>query len=191
MTSIILKLIEKLNSSVFVLILILAVAMFIIYRIGKWTEKFKNQDDRISKAQDTSDKIIALSTKVDLIYQYVNPHPTVIARSPITLTDIGKEIETKIEANKILNKYITKLTKGIELSSPQNAYDIQVASMEAAKTKMIELLSEEELVLVKQEAYNRGILPEDVMSVFGVLLRNYILNTKGMPISDVDKHGAS
>ena len=191
MTSIILKLIEKLNSSVFVLILILAVAMFIIYRIGKWTEKFKNQDDRISKAQDTSDKIIALSTKVDLIYQYVNPHPTVIARSPITLTDIGKEIETKIEANKILNKYITKLTKGIELSSPQNAYDIQVASMEAAKTKMIELLSEEELVLVKQEAYNRGILPEDVMSVFGVLLRNYILNTKGMPISDVDKHEAS
>lgn len=72
--------------------------------------------------------------------------------------------------------------------SPKTAYDIQQVSMEFAKNRMVSMLSEEDLVKVKQEAFNRGILVEDVMSVLGVLLRNHVLQQKNIPIAAVDAH---
>jgi len=53
---------------------------------------------------------------------------------------------------------------------------------------LLTFLNEKELTIIKQEAYSRGIIVQDVMSVFGVLLRNFILSQKGMPISAVDMH---
>jgi len=137
-----------------------------------------------------SEKVIELRTKVDLIYQNTMPsnQRIVAAQSPISLTDTGKEIVARIEANKILEKYIMKLLAAVELDKPQNAYDIQMASMKVAKEKMKTFLNEDELNRIKQEAYSRGVMLEDVMAVFGVLLRNYILSQKGLPISDVDMH---
>ena len=126
--------------------------------------------------------------KIDLIYENTNPRRTVAVMSPISLTEMGKGIATKIEANKILEKYVLKLTKEVDSENPQNAYDIQMASMKVAKEKMITFLNEEELNTIKQEAYSRGIIVQDILSVFGVLLRNHILSQKGMPISDVDIH---
>ncbi len=38
------------------------------------------------------------------------------------------------------------------------------------------------------EHHKHRIGNEDVMSVYGILLRNRILNDKNIPISDVDKH---
>lgn len=188
MQAILAKLIDQLNSSVFILFAILCCAFWAIYKIGKFAEKFKHHGDKLVKIESLSEKVIELKTKVDLIYENTNPRRTVAAMSPISLTDIGKEIVAKIGANKILEKYISKLTKEVESENPKNAYDIQMASMKVAKEKMITFLNEEELNIIKQEAYSRGIIVQDVMSVFGVLLRNYILNQKGMPISDVDVH---
>lgn len=191
MELIITKLIDQLNSSVFVLLAILACTGWALYKIGCWTAIFKHQDDKINKLEALSEKIIELKTKVELIYNNTNPRRTVAAYSPISLTDIGKEIADKIKANIVLEKYISKLASEVEAEKPKNAYDIQMASMKVAKEKMITLLSEDELSVVKQEAYNRGIIVEDIMSVFGVLLRNHVLNQKGLPISDVDKHTPS
>ncbi|MDP8211666.1 MAG: hypothetical protein P9X22_00040 [Candidatus Zapsychrus exili] len=188
MPAVFLELINQLNSSVFILLTILICSFFIIYKVGKWSEIFKHHDSKITKIEGLSEKVIELKTKVDLIYDNTNPRRTVAAMSPISLTDMGKEIVTKIEANQILEKYILKLTKEVDSENPKNAYDIQSASMKVAKEKMITFLNEKELNTVKQEAYTRGIIVQDVMSVFGLLLRNHILNQKGMPISDVDTH---
>lgn len=191
MTQIFLELIHQLNSSVFVLLTILVCIGWALYKIGGWTAIFKHQDDKINKLETLSEKIIELKTKVELIYDNTNPRKTVAAFSPISLTEIGKGIADKIKANTILEKHISKLASEVEAEKPKNAYDIQMASMKVAKEKMITLLNEDELSAVKQEAYNRGIIVEDIMSVFGVLLRNHVLNQKGLPISDVDKHTPS
>lgn len=188
MEQIFIKLIDQLNSSVFVLLAILACTGWALYKIGSWTAIFKHHDDKITKIEGLAEKVIVMGTKVDLIYQIVNPNRAVAATSPISLTDIGRAIAEKIGANTILEKYVSKLVAEVELEKPKNAYDIQMVSMKVAKEKMINLLNEEELLAVKQEAYNRGIIVEDVMTVFGVLLRNHVLNQKGLPISDVDKH---
>ena len=56
------------------------------------------------------------------------------------------------------------------------------------KIEMIKLLSEGELIKLKEAAFNHGILLEDLMSVFRVYLRNKILADKGIHISEVDEN---
>ncbi|MDD5476736.1 MAG: hypothetical protein PHG87_00780 [Candidatus Omnitrophica bacterium] len=186
--AVLLQLMKQLNSSVFVLLAMLGCLFWVVYKVGKWSEKFKHHADKILRIENLAEKFIELKTKVDLIYDNTNPRKTVAAMSPISLTETGKDIVSKISANKILEKYLPQLVKEVELENPKNAYDIQMSSMKLAKEKMIAFLNEEELNTIKQEAYSRGIIVQDVMSVFGVLLRNHILNLKSIPISDVDVH---
>ncbi len=189
MEAILNKLIDQLNSSVFVLLAILGVVGWGLYKIGIWKTTFKHHDEKIIKIEGLADRVLVMSTKVDLIYENtLGAKRTVAAASPITLTDVGKEIAQKIKAETILNKYLAKLSKEIDAEDPKNAYDIQMTAMKLVKGKMLTFLNGEELAIVKQEAYNRGLIVEDIMSVLGVLLRDHILKEKGYPISDVDKH---
>lgn len=185
-----LELIKQLNSSVIVLLCLLILAFIVIFYVGKWAEKFKHQDDKIKHIQNLSEKVIIISTKVDLIYQFVNRNSPVANGSPLMLTPIGTDIVQKIGANEIFAKYVEKLKQEVNAQSPKNAYDIQLAAMKTAKEKLLTLLVDSELAGVKQEAYIRGILVEDVLSVFGILLRDHILREKGIPVSDVDLHEA-
>lgn len=182
------RLISQLNSSVFTLLGILFVAFWGVYRLGLLVSKFTMQDNKIDKLEGLAEKVIVLATKVDLIYQHTNPNRPIAAMSPISLTPIGDQIVERIKAAEILARSVTALTKEVEMVSPKNAYDIQMAALKVVKEKMLALLNEAELTAVKQEAYNRGLLVEDILSVFGVLLRNHILAKKGLPISDIDKH---
>lgn len=183
------KLIDQLNSSVFILLFILGATFWAIYKIGLWTAIFKHHDDKIIKIEGLADKVLLMGQKVDLIYENtLGSKRPVAAMSPINLTQVGKEIVEKIKAETILAKYLAKLSKDMDVENPKNAYDIQMAAMKLAKEKMLTLLNGDELAAVKQEAYNRGLIVEDIMSVFGVLLRDYVLKEKGYPISDIDKH---
>ncbi len=189
MTEIFLKLIGQLNSSVFILLSLLMCAVVGIYKMGKWSEIFKHHDNKITKVEGLADKILIMGTKVDLIYEHtLGAKRLVAAQSPLNLTEFGKEIAEKIKANTILERCLPRVVKEVEAENPNNAYDIQLTAMKVAKGKMITCLNEGELAAVKEEAYNRGLLVEDIMSVFGVLLRNHVLSQKGLPISDVDKH---
>lgn len=188
MEAILARLIGQLNSSVFMLLGILLVAFWAVYRLGLLVAKFTQQDLKIAALDNLAEKVVVLATKVDLIYQNTNPNKVVAAMSPISLTKVGTEIATKINADALLARHLVNLKKEVELVQPKNAYDIQMAAMKATREKLITLLNETELIAVKAEAYARGLIVEDVLSVIGVLLRNHILKEKGIPISDVDKH---
>lgn len=192
MVEIILKIIEQLNSSVFVLIAIFIIVAIGLYKAGRWSEIFKLHECKIDKVEGMADKVLLMGQKVDLIYEHtLGAKRTVQSSSPISLTSVGKEIVEKIKANDILKRCIPQLEKEVEKEKPNSAYDIQIVSMKVAKEKMLSFLIESELATVKQEAYERGLLIEDIMSVFGVLLRNHILNQRGIPISEVDKNARS
>src|SRR6266487_1613690 len=96
MTEVFLKLIEQLNSSVFVLIGLLFVVVWLVFRIGKLFEQFSQHKIKIEKVDLLSDKLIELTVKVDLIYQNTNPNKTVAAASPVSITPNGKAIADKI-----------------------------------------------------------------------------------------------
>ena len=73
MVSIFHRLIDQLNSSVFVLLGILACTGWMLYKIGKWTAIFKHHDEKIVKIEGLAEKVVVMGTKVDLIYQLVKP----------------------------------------------------------------------------------------------------------------------
>jgi len=184
------KILEQLNSSVFVLIVILIITIWLVFKLGKLIEQFSQHKTKIEKIDFLSDKLVELTVKVDLIYQNTNPNKTVAAASPVSITPNGKAIADKINANQILQKYIGQLSILVEATSPKTAYDVQTASMAIAKGKMITLLNADEINAIKAEAYARGLLIEDIMAIFGVLLRDNILQKKGWSVSEVDKQVA-
>lgn len=188
MTQVLIKILEQLNSSVFVLLGICFIAAVGLYRIGKLVEKFTHHDKKIDRLSNLSESVIELRTKIDLIYLNTNRNSPIMSRSPISLTPIGEEIVTNVSASAMLEKYFAQLEAEVDKCKPSNAYDIQMTAMDVVKTKMLKMLDDREITSLKQEAYNRGSLVEDIMLVFGVLLRNKILNKRGMPVSDVDKH---
>ncbi len=151
------KLIDQLNSSVFVLLGILAASFWGVFRLAKLIEQFSHHKTKIEKVDALSDRIVELKVKVDLIYQNTNPNRTVAAASPIGITATGKEISAKINAEQILTKYIGSLSDLVEATCPKNAYDIQTASMAIAREKMMSLLNADEINAVKAIAYSKGL----------------------------------
>jgi len=188
MEPVLLALIEQLDRGAFVLIAILLVFILFTYKIGSWKEIFNNHNKRLDNVEAIKDTVISLSTKIDLIYQNTLSNPLVQSQSPISLTESGKTISKEVGANDIFDKHWDKLLKLIDKKSPKNAYDIQQCAFSIAKEQLIELLNEDDLVNIKKVAFSHGILVEDIMSVFGILLRNKTLEVKDIPISDVDKH---
>ena len=188
MTAILSALISQLNASVFVLLVILAFLIIGAYKIGGWSKTFKHHREKIDKLESVSDKVIELKTKIDLIYQNTNPRKLTQAYSPVSLTDLGIEIAAKINADKIFKKYSEELLKDTDIPNLKNAYDIQQSSMKIAKEKILSLLNEEELIIIKKEAFNNGLIVEDLTSIFGILLRNKILKDKKIPLAEIDNN---
>lgn len=191
MNDVFLKLIDQLNSSVVVLMLILILAFVLTYKIAAWltawTQRFDHHASRIEKIENMNHILISTQTKVDLIYQFVNPNATTRAASPIGLTPVGERVVSDIGALEIFKNHALNLTSTVKAKNPKNAYDIQQISFDVAKRQLIELLKESELKTIKEAAYKRGLLVEDILSVFGVLLRNKILEDMKIPIAEVDK----
>lgn len=102
MEALLLALIGKLNSSVFVLFLILIITCIVLYKLGYWTHKFAAHDKRVENIENLARDVVSLTTKVDLIYQFVNPHSPVKAASPISLTTVEKIFPAKSEQIKLL-----------------------------------------------------------------------------------------
>lgn len=108
------------------------------------------------------------------------------ANSPISLTDLGKEIAIEINADEIFKKHRSALEVLVEKKELKSAYDIQEVSMKVVEENLIEVLTPEESVALKEVAFSRGKELGDFMIIFGVKLRDYILDKHDIQISEVD-----
>ncbi|MDR0942071.1 MAG: hypothetical protein LBM19_00415 [Holosporales bacterium] len=189
------KLIEQLNSSVFVLLVILVATFFLAWKISSfitaWRMKRDIHNERIGKVEKMTETVIELKTKVDLIYQNTNPNGFARSRSPMSLTEKGQEIKELINAESIFNRIYSKLKDYIKDENLKNAYDIQTISLETAKEHFLNLLTKEELIKIKDVAFKQGLILEDFYIIFGILLRNKILKEKNIAISEIDMRAPS
>jgi len=190
MNALLTHLMNQLNSSVFILLAILFVVFWSIYKIGSWKERFLGYSNKMDKVDAMHDKMIELTTKVDLIYQNTNPRSLVASQSPLDLTDLGRKVADAIDATSLFESYRQGLLDSIEKRCPanSNAYDIQVAALDIAKREFPSLLSAGEINRIKEVAYAQGILIEDVWAIFGIFLRNTLLKERNIPVLEVDKH---
>ena len=61
MSPIIERILQELNSSVFVLLLILAAIGYALLKIGGWKEKFRHHDEKLGKLDSMDAKLSELS----------------------------------------------------------------------------------------------------------------------------------
>lgn len=190
MSPIIERILQELNSSVFVLLLILAAIGYGLFKIGGWKEKFRHHDEKLGKLDSMDAKLSELSFKVQLIYDNTNPRKLVAAHSPLALTALGHDLAGKIRAEEIFARLMPGLLDAIEKKCPQdtNAYDIQLEALDIAKNTIPTLLTAEEINTIKNAAFAMGILLDDIWTIFGVYLRDEILKKRNIPFIEIDRH---
>lgn len=103
--------------------------------------------------------------------------PTLIQRkSPIVLTDSGRDIAKDINADNLVNQYGGL----VEIKPDASQYQIQEACFEFAEMKLRNLLKDPDKEIVEKIAYKKGITVEEILKVVGVKLRDDLLKKHGM-----------
>lgn len=153
---------------------------------GMWKAENKYHEDRLCKIESIHETVVALKERVQMIYENTNPRAMTRSNSPVAITAKGEEVAEKVKARDIFDKYKHELIGEVDKAKPNNAYDIQTESFNVVKQYMVKRLSDEELKTLKDEAFYQGVILEDIMTIFGVYLRDAVLAMKGIPVSDVD-----
>lgn len=190
MQEVFLKLVEQLNGAIFTLFLILLLAFWAIFRIGRLVETFglfKEKNTDLDKHVSTmKDSLSAIKATTDLLYQ---AHlSTVKSHSPISLTEKGTDISNTLKIEEKVSTHWNAIKKAIDKRNPSNPYDIQVVAMDMAQKCFDAVFSEEEKNEVKVYAYNSGINLLEIYPIIGVIVRDRYLAEKGFSASEVDKH---
>jgi len=209
MDAIIQKLIDQLNTSVFVLLIVLIAIYFLIWKTSEfmatWKHKQADHEKQLERASEAGDRVIALETninkavefgerivrietKLDLIFQKLSPNPFAQSHSPISLTDDGNEMAKKMNVEATIDRLYPNLIDLVNKKSPQTAYDIQESAFAVTRDKLFTWLSDAEINLLKNEAFDKGMPIDSFSIVYGVVLRDRILKDRNIPVSDVDLH---
>ena len=190
MEGIFIKLLEQLNSAVFVLVAILIIAFWAVYKLGgivklfsHFQDKNKEIDGSIAAIKDTLSTINA-TTK--LLYE--EHLSTVKSHSLVSLTEKGKEVSQAVKAEEKVAQHWQEIKAKLEEKNPKNPYDIHVAALDIAKDCFDSLLSAEEKDEIKLYAYKIGMNLLEIYPIFGILLRDQYLKEKNISVEEIDQH---
>lgn len=157
-------------------------------KFNQMEDKFEKKFDRIEgKFADIKDDLSIIKAFIEL--QKDKANPLAQRQSPIRLTQAGIEVEKDIKAKDLVDKYwndiINKVNK--KLNNNCNPYDIQVASFEVGDTYQ-SFVSDKELDTIKLHAYNHGYDLGVYELLFGIIIRDKVLEERGINTDEIDNH---
>ncbi|MFW9882589.1 MAG: hypothetical protein ACFFG0_56730 [Candidatus Thorarchaeota archaeon] len=181
MKDIILILIEQLNSSVIILLIILITIGWLLYKGGSLVTKFGVFDNEIKDikkdVRDIKDNVSGIDATVKLLYQaYLG---TVKTKSPLHISPKGDKIVKDLSLSNKVDKYWDQIYKLLSVNSLNNPYDVQIASLEISQNKIKDILTENEINEIKIYAFNNGLNLLEIYPVIGVLIRDKALKEIG------------
>lgn len=205
MLELLLKLMEQLNSSIFVLLLILVGAFWACYRLGGVITNFKIFKDDSKGIKDNietikeslslkidgvrenlSDKLSGIKATTDLLYE---AHlKTVEKHSPVSLTELGKRLAKEIFAEEKINTYWREIKEKMEKNPLTNPYDVQKIAMEIADECFEKIFSIDEQEKIKTSAYKEGLNMLQIYPIIGIFIRDRYLKEKDMEVAEIDKY---
>jgi len=188
MKDVFLFLIEQLNSAVFILLFILGVLFWLAIKFGSWIEKQSGHDKRIDKFESRLDILPALQERINIIYENFQKNPLVATHSPLDLTKEGQKLSEQLKIKEIFEKYKEILIKSFKKPDNFNAYDVQKQSFDLAINYLKTKLENEDEKILKNTAFERGILLDDILSIIGIHFRDFLLNKYNFKVSEIDSH---
>jgi len=196
METIFLALINKLNSSVFVLLAILLLAFWVVYIAGKITSSFrifeKKNENIDTTLHDIKDSLAKVKATTDILYQVHLTHlSTVKNQSPMKLTPKGEEISKTISAELKISTYWHSIRDELKKINTTNPYDIQVAAINLAQYCFDNIFTEQERNEIKTYAFKIGINLLEIYPIIGLIIRDMYFKEQNISLEDVDKHDPS
>ncbi|MDR3243753.1 MAG: hypothetical protein LBT79_03280 [Elusimicrobiota bacterium] len=161
-------------------------------KIDNYDEKTKEHDKRLNETENNIEEIksdlIETKTKVNLMYDMLQKSNLAKELSPLSLTDRGKDLGTKMNAEALIDKYEKELRQLIDPAKIYNAYDIQTEAFRLVNTELLKLLNAVELDIIKDVAFNTSRSIDSLMIIFALIFRDKVLKERNIPTSDIDKH---
>lgn len=108
--------------------------------------------------------------------------------SPLSITEKGWEMVKRLGVDKMFENNWSNIEKLIDNETPsKSAYDIDRFCVEQAVVFPEKFLSENDIALLKEDAYKNGLLLTSYMKVVAVLSRDRYLQKHGIIMDDIDK----
>jgi hypothetical protein len=167
-------------------------------QIGRWEKRQDYQEKTTERLDDKIEQVKVelveikvnakeTATKVDLIYKSLTTNSIMQKNSPEILTEEGEIVRKEIKADEIFEKYKDELINKIDKEKEKNAYDLQEEAFRVIDDVLLKLLNETELNTIKNAAFKHGCPIFNVVSVFKVLLRDFLFIKTGIGLKDVYK----
>lgn len=187
-----LNLLTQLDSApVVILGITLIVTIVFVSKISNFLGQWKTNQKFVDKIPTIEAKLTSIDNTIVQIYQKTVSTAVVTTSSPAHLSEVGKNIVKSLEADKILLRNEERLINLVDEENPQNAYDVQQTCFSIVGEHIEKMLTANELEIAKEKSLESGILLSNTLSIFAVLLRDKILEKKGIPLKEVDNKNDS
>ena len=176
---------------VVLIFLIMLVAIIITWRISGWKTIVDSNQTSLSNSLKALEENLTkfmeeMRDDVKKIFHAL-PQDTTKTSSPITLTDLGIEIAKEIKANEVVEK---RAKLFISRATDMPPYEIQEMCFNYVEDELIndsDIQEDYRNLLdtrVKTSAFQHGLEVNQVLRVIGVLLRDKVLEAKGLALPD-------
>ena len=110
-------------------------------------------------------------------------------KSPLTITDKGWEMVRRLSVDKMFDANWTRIKTLIdEEVKDKNAYDIDSFCVVNAVVYPSKFLSDEEISVLKDDAFKNGLTLTSYMKVIAVMARDRYFKENGIDVADIDKN---
>ena len=173
---------------------IMALFGWIIHYVTKFTVNISSKHDRFNERMDKSESTIdeirkdiafikgtlsmAIETKDSLTKK----------KSPLTLTDSGKEVVSTNNLDLMVDSNWQKITAALQSIKNKSPYDLQEFCIETAFTEMNRFFSENDIEKLKTISFKSGIPLMSITRVMGILIRDRYFGENGIDIGTIDQH---
>ena len=173
---------------------IMVLAGWIIHYVTKFTTtitaKYGLFDERMAKTESNIDEI-----RKDIAYIKGSFEATVgikdvltKKKSPITLTEIGKQIADSNNLNAMVDSNWSKISIALNGLKTNNPYDIQEFCIETAFVESNKFFSNDDISRLKLISYKSGVSLFSITRLMGVLIRDRYFNENGIDVGEVDQY---
>lgn len=156
-----------------------------VWKISHYSTKF-GLVEKLEKSMDQiKEDMHYVKASIKLLKDEINSLAQ--RQSPVSMTRKGEEVVQELKINDLIENHWERIHPNLNknLSKECNAYDMQVESFKIGENYQ-EFLTSEELNSIKNHAFKFGFNLDVYNLLFGIVIRDKYLSTKGFTTKDVD-----
>lgn len=165
---------------------ILMLAFWCVHYVSKWSTKLGSVDKLNTDLSGIKDDISIIKGFITVFREANNPFAK--SQSPLSLTEIGKNVSVAIKAKDLVSLHWDEIEKDFQglLNKDCNPYDIQQSAI-SFSGKIFNYFTKSELNEMKLYAFREGHSLINYELLFAVHIRDIYFDKHGIHVSEVDK----